>query len=261
MDPNHLPSSPLQTHRPSREQAECVVESNKLSLPATSPVAAVTWNDESEAGPSYLQGSTYWPSESSLLTSEPLNRSVSSSSIPPPKRHRSSSLPAPKRAKPNTTNYRTERQVLKAAERNAVHLRRELRRPSQVLVASRQPPINPASLKSLDANEILKNPQLRHDLLFDALAFRPVSTTGLSSCAVADMYWESIANELEDGCRCTRWRVTGSKGKIDESIIATKEKEPGCCCGRWSLDLSEKAWWKMQETKWASRLPELIKSE
>jgi len=158
----------------------------------------------------------------------------------------------------------------------------ELSRPrhaTSVIVASRGPPINVNTLKSLDANEILRNPQLRHDLLFDALAFRPVSlppvatvqdgtlpaadpaTDAHASAAVANIYWESIADEIFSGCRCARWRVTGAEGRIDAASLVAKKKESGCVCGGWRLDMTESRWWTMQESRWQSRLPELIKSE
>ncbi|KAI0372152.1 hypothetical protein BV20DRAFT_964245 [Pilatotrama ljubarskyi] len=65
-----------------------------------------------------------------------------------------------------------------------------------------QPPINRETLKELDLDAILRNPQLRHDLLFDSgLQFRPTSSRRKRD--LADNYWLAIVRELETGCTCT----------------------------------------------------------
>ncbi|RDX53333.1 Tcp11-domain-containing protein [Lentinus brumalis] len=65
-----------------------------------------------------------------------------------------------------------------------------------------QPPINRETLKELDLEAILRNPQLRHDLLFDSgLQFRPTSSRRKRD--LADNYWLAIVRELECGCTCT----------------------------------------------------------
>ncbi|OSX59836.1 hypothetical protein POSPLADRAFT_1092821, partial [Postia placenta MAD-698-R-SB12] len=64
-----------------------------------------------------------------------------------------------------------------------------------------QPPINRDTLKELDLEAILRNPQLRHDLLFDSgLQFRPTSSRRKRD--LADNYWLAIIRELECGCTC-----------------------------------------------------------
>lgn len=165
--------------------------------------------------------------------------------------------------------------------------RRQLRNPSaargeQMVVATKQPPVNVVSLRSLDAAEILKNPQLRHDLLFGSLAFRPINSSApfpsssaeivspgteapvdpRTSCIVADMYWESIAEEITTGCRCARWRMGGIEGKAEPAFLEKRERVTSCLCGKWRPDLTEAEWWRWQASpRWPSRLPELIKSE
>ncbi|TCD65491.1 hypothetical protein EIP91_002575 [Steccherinum ochraceum] len=87
-------------------------------------------------------------------------------------------------------------------------------------VPSHQPPINRETLKELDLEAILRNPQLReyftlsrlsffvepvippgHDLLFDSgLQFRPTSSRRKRD--LADNYWSAIVRELENGCTC-----------------------------------------------------------
>ncbi|KAI5122802.1 hypothetical protein M0805_000145 [Coniferiporia weirii] len=63
------------------------------------------------------------------------------------------------------------------------------------------PPINRYTLQELDLDAIMKNPQLRHDLLFDVgLQFRP--TDSKRKRETTDMYWCTIKSELEAGCAC-----------------------------------------------------------
>ena len=293
MDPNHLPSSPLQHHHrhsasrpdnaaPQERPSSSSDTSNKLALPASTNAANASvntttvppqwqaqevsalpttynhepagvvydtsdpWPENAIAGPSSqpwdqtlsqpLATTSRCPTptpppsaelapdsavpSSSLLTSEPLNRSASSASSTPfpilapspcptprlttatakklGKRSRSASLPLVipdiKRFKhhhgpPTPSDQwrwalrepKHERKKLERADEAASGLRAEIdavrraRKPTSVIIASRGPPINLCTLKSLDADEILKNPQLRHDLLFDALSFRPVA--------------------------------------------------------------------------------------
>ncbi|WWC67548.1 uncharacterized protein I206_101457 [Kwoniella pini CBS 10737] len=256
---------------------------------------------------------------SSLLTSEPLNRTASANASPtmhtpepsPPrrKRHRACSLPTAtpifKRRKSRhdtptpseiwqrtyetgrTSPTKIQRQKAAAAE-----LGRVLRSNRQIkavattqeqhcVVACRQPAINVSSLRTLDATEILKNPQLRHDLLFDSLAFRPVNlpyevpskpgyaeiVTGgktpvvdpRASSFVADMYWDSIAEELSTGCRCVRWSMPKNQTKLVGRMVEKLERIPQCLCGRWRRDLTENEWWS-RAAVWPSRLPELIRT-
>ncbi|GMK57382.1 hypothetical protein CspeluHIS016_0402160 [Cutaneotrichosporon spelunceum] len=135
--------------------------------------------------------------------------------------------------------------------------------------ASKIPPINMDSLRILDTNEVLRLPQMRHDLLFENIGFRPVHppmharstmyallSTQRSQIVNPspqteefDRYWTCIRAEVEHGCRCTRWDGPGISG-------TTKE----CICGRWKLGLSEAKWWKESRAVWPSRLPKLVKT-
>lgn len=71
-----------------------------------------------------------------------------------------------------------------------------------------QPIINRRTLQELDLNAILRNPQLRHDLLFDSgLQFRP--TSGRRKRELSDKYWDAVARELESGCTCVSFDLQG----------------------------------------------------
>lgn len=62
------------------------------------------------------------------------------------------------------------------------------------------PPINLQSLKEIDLHEILKNPQLRHDILFDPqLQFRPNldGERGRRKKAIIEKYWCEVEAECK----------------------------------------------------------------
>lgn len=62
------------------------------------------------------------------------------------------------------------------------------------------PPINLQSLKEIDLQEILKNPQLRHDILFDPqLQFRPNldGERGRRKKTIIEKYWREIEGECK----------------------------------------------------------------
>ncbi|CAN6622086.1 hypothetical protein TRVA0_008S03202 [Trichomonascus vanleenenianus] len=62
------------------------------------------------------------------------------------------------------------------------------------------PPVNAQSLREIDLQEIFKNPQLRHDIIFDPqLQFRPNldGERGKRKRMVADRYWDAVVAEFE----------------------------------------------------------------
>ncbi|KAF8513765.1 T-complex protein 11-domain-containing protein [Gautieria morchelliformis] len=76
-----------------------------------------------------------------------------------------------------------------------------------------RPPLLPTitrdTLRELELDTILKNPQLRHDLLFDpGLQFRP--TTTRRKQLATDRYWVAVTREIEDNCTCTAWDASGA---------------------------------------------------
>ncbi|CAE6412517.1 hypothetical protein ACGC1H_005467 [Rhizoctonia solani] len=77
-------------------------------------------------------------------------------------------------------------------------------------VPSLTPLITRETLKELDLEAILRNPQLRHDLLFDpGLQFRP--TSGRKKRDLTDKYWQAVQIEVETGCACTSFDERGRR--------------------------------------------------
>ncbi|KAG6918756.1 hypothetical protein DXG01_011947 [Tephrocybe rancida] len=83
-------------------------------------------------------------------------------------------------------------------------------------IPSLQPLVNRQTLKELDLDVILRNPQLRHDLLFDpGLQFRP--TCSRRKRGMAERYWAAIIQEVETGCTCVSF---DSRGKPHAVVCA-----------------------------------------
>ena len=146
------------------------------------------------------------------------------------------------------------------------------------LLGTAQPPlINSATLAALDPSKILRNPQHRHDLLFDSLTFgRTFKTPSPTKIAlqkedprmrqvIDDLYWECLDEEIKTGCRCTRWifnpPADTPDGDITIDSIIKRQRVAGCVCGKWQKELSEEDWWKHQEGKYKSRIPDVIDGE
>ncbi|KAK4050981.1 Protein SOSEKI 1 [Microbotryomycetes sp. JL201] len=98
--------------------------------------------------------------------------------------------------------------VLSQGDLLAHHAVRTLKKGSRVIITptSLSPPITKATLRELDLTEILRNPQLRHDSVFDPnLMFRPNydGERGDRKRELASQYWIAVARELNNRCRCT----------------------------------------------------------
>ncbi|KAG9127109.1 hypothetical protein FRC07_000613, partial [Ceratobasidium sp. 392] len=77
-------------------------------------------------------------------------------------------------------------------------------------VPSLTPLITRETLKELDLEAILRNPQLRHDLLFDpGLQFRP--TSGRKKRELTEKYWQAVQIEVDTGCACTSFDERGRR--------------------------------------------------
>ncbi|KAL0069754.1 Protein SOSEKI 1 [Marasmius tenuissimus] len=93
---------------------------------------------------------------------------------------------------------------------------------SSLHIPSVQPYISRQTLKELDLETILRNPQLRHDLLFDyGLQFRPTSSRRKRQ--VADAYWSAVIREVEAGCTCF---------PVDKRGHPVVTQEPTCVCSK-----------------------------
>ncbi|PWN51701.1 hypothetical protein IE53DRAFT_409975 [Violaceomyces palustris] len=79
-------------------------------------------------------------------------------------------------------------------------------RGKSVFTPSLHPPITRHTLRELDLFEILKNPQLRHDVVFDPnVQFRPNfdGERGRRKREAGERYWTAVVREIENGCTCT----------------------------------------------------------
>ncbi|KAK0553419.1 Protein SOSEKI 1 [Tilletia horrida] len=79
--------------------------------------------------------------------------------------------------------------------------------PSNIIQPGLHPPITRQTLHELDSSEMLRNPQLRHDVVFDShVQFRPNfdGERGRKVREVADQYWMAVAREVSTGCTCLR---------------------------------------------------------
>ena len=77
-----------------------------------------------------------------------------------------------------------------------------------VFTPSLHPPITRHTLRELDLFEILKNPQLRHDVVFDPnVQFRPNfdGERGRRKREAGERYWTAIVREIQTGCTCTAY--------------------------------------------------------
>ena len=247
-----------------------------------------------------------------LLTSGPLNRSISPIASPTlplnlpsrtttskRKRPRSVSLPSPTsypkrhRSRPcsfnkwqsslgNASSHPSGdcgRQARAAGSWNdfdaPIQQGSSIRKGYRICIAVQRPLINTETLRQTDTSELLQDRQLRHDLLFNNVAFRSTGMTAPTPLAEsgairqvtsqvtsrtasvrADMYWDSIAAEISSGCRCTRWKAKLGTWEKPERVNS-------CVCGKWMRNLSEEGWWECNQvgSRWRSRLPELVKSE
>ncbi|KAG6890810.1 hypothetical protein C0995_003243 [Termitomyces sp. Mi166 len=87
---------------------------------------------------------------------------------------------------------------------------------NSIHVPSSHPLVNRQTLKELDLDVILRNPQLRHDLLFDpGLQFRP--TCSRRKRNMCERYWAAVIQEVETGCTCVSF---DSQGKPHSVVCA-----------------------------------------
>jgi len=123
----------------------------------------------------------------------PSSATAPSTKSKPPKfirRFRSRSLPI--------INYNSQRSHFHHHHHPLHHLQKTSNTSTNSSAIPPLPPINLQSLKEIDLHEILKNPQLRHDILFDPqLQFRPNldGERGKRKKSIIDKYWLEVQKE------------------------------------------------------------------
>ncbi|KII90850.1 hypothetical protein PLICRDRAFT_106575 [Plicaturopsis crispa FD-325 SS-3] len=76
------------------------------------------------------------------------------------------------------------------------------------IVPSHIPPTNRLVLRDLDLQQILRNPHIRHGLLFEArLKFKRLASPREQD--VNNKYWSAVIREVETGCTCATFTMTG----------------------------------------------------
>ena len=96
------------------------------------------------------------------------------------------------------------------------------------------PPITRHTLRELDLFEILKNPQLRHDVVFDPnVQFRPNfdGERGRRKREAGERYWTAVVREIELGCTCTSFShgqllpcTCKTRGRSGRSCVTIKQE-------------------------------------
>lgn len=122
-----------------------------------------------------------------------------------------------------------------------------------VYVPPLHPPITRHTLRELDLAEILKNPQLRHDVVFDAnVQFRPNfdGERGKKKKEACEKYWTAVSREIELGCICTSFEgqrllpctcggAAAPSGPQRSPIAMTRDSKSGPgSCSKWPADRS-----------------------
>lgn len=109
------------------------------------------------------------------------------------------------------------------------------------------PLINRQTLKELDLDAILRNPQLRHDLLFDpGLQFRPTSSKRKRD--LSERYWAAVLQEIENGCTCISF---DSRGKLHQPVL--------CVCSQMDDTSSTPSLHQVRSNVYTSRTPSRIR--
>ncbi|KDR82779.1 hypothetical protein GALMADRAFT_151826 [Galerina marginata CBS 339.88] len=84
-----------------------------------------------------------------------------------------------------------------------------------------KPLINRSTLRELDLDIILRNPVIRHDLLFDpGLQFRPRRKR-----EQFEKYWNAVWEEIQTGCTCV---TLNGDGELRPTV---------CICSRWPMSM------------------------
>ncbi|ODV84136.1 hypothetical protein CANARDRAFT_29307 [[Candida] arabinofermentans NRRL YB-2248] len=163
---------------------------NNNNIPTTSTTAIATATTNSSV-PSSSSSSKFKSSSKKLRKSK--TRSSKTKTLPISKRFRSRSLP-------NIWLPSFKQTDLLLNDLKRKHNEQHHHQQQIVVEETVLPPVNLQSLHEIDLHEILKNPQLRHDILFDPqLQFRPNldGERGKRKKLQADKYWSTIKDEIK----------------------------------------------------------------
>ncbi|PWN28658.1 hypothetical protein BDZ90DRAFT_259687 [Jaminaea rosea] len=131
--------------------------------------------------------------------------------------YRASGLPTRDAAGNTPAFYAALRHSLHRAGRLPTHAAQEAT-PVPLSIPPTLPPITRSTLRELDMGEILKNPQLRHDVVFDSnVSFRPNwdGERGRKKREACERYWVAVGREVELGCTCTSFEeVQEGEGRL-----------------------------------------------
>lgn len=115
------------------------------------------------------------------------------------------------------------------------------------------PPITRHTLRELDLFEILKNPQLRHDVVFDPnVQFRPNfdGERGRRKREAGERYWTAVVREIETGCTCTAF----SHGQLMPCTCKARQRLSKPSAGRSTAAVPA----SMPQSRIPSRIPLLV---
>ncbi|MBW0504284.1 hypothetical protein O181_043999 [Austropuccinia psidii MF-1] len=132
----------------------------------------------------------------------------------------------------------------------------------EIHLPSWTPPITRSSMAELEFIEVLKNAQLRHDIVFDdVLRFRPNldGDRGERKRLIADRYWLAIGQELEKNCRCTAFlHRSPDRYHHDSSSFELRKILPCVCSGGLTYEGKIKKIGTIPLNKIPSRIPGLV---
>ena len=127
------------------------------------------------------------------------------------RRHYNGLLPQPPMAQmPTQMQMQMQPQLFMSQALNTSQLHQRQLQEQQLLIL---PPVNLHSMHEIDLQEVLKNPQLRHDILYDPqLQFRPNldGERGKRKRIQSENYWNMIKIETQNFLHNDNFRVNGN---------------------------------------------------
>lgn len=148
-----------------------------------------------------------------------------------------------------------------------------------------QPPITIHTISNLEAHELLKGVQVRHDLQFEDVAIRsptvstrkalhrarqqiegsevsPPNITRANQYHQSIMYWQTVEIEVTTGCRCVAWQVRNDHRSGAPGLIVQFRRSTGCVCGGWMPEMNAETWRnRIGTSAYPSRFMEMLTRE